>query len=377
MNCKKCGLDLPPGANYCPGCGRKATAERRSRRRGNGQGTILQTAGGRYKAVVTLGYELGPDGKLHRRTRSKTFDKKGDAVAALASLRSEPEKSKAVTFKALYDTWSPKHRAGASTMGNYQAAFKHFSPLWGMQVGDIDVDDLQECLDDCPAGRRTRENMKALVGLMYKYGIPRRLIPGGLNLGPFLVVDGDGAAHRASFTDLEIEKVRRACGIVPGAEEIYCMIYTGFRPSEFLALRARDYMDGALVGGSKTEAGIDRVVTVSPKIRPAIEARMALDGVLFPSPTGTPWKLKTFTERLFYPALEQIGIDNPLVEVGGGVLRHKYTPHSCRHTFATLLKRAAGADKDKLELMGHTSEEMLRYYQDAPLNDLRAITDAI
>ena len=78
-----------------------------------------------------------------------------------------------------------------------------------------------------------------------------------------------------------------------------------------------------------------------------------------------------------YPALEQIGIENPLVEIAGGVLRHKYTPHTCRHTFSTLLKRAAGADKDKLELIGHTSGEMLRYYQDVDIEDLKAITDAL
>ena len=62
---------------------------------------------------------------------------------------------------------------------------------------------------------------------------------------------------------------------------------------------------------------------------------------------------------------------------GGGKFRHKYTPHSCRHTFATLMKRVDGAEKDKLELIGHSSPEMLRYYQDVALDDLRKITDAI
>ena len=41
------------------------------------------------------------------------------------------------------------------------------------------------------------------------------------------------------------------------------------------------------------------------------------------------------------------------------------------------LKRVAGADKDKLELIGHASAEMLRYYQDVSLDDLRKITDAL
>ena len=57
--------------------------------------------------------------------------------------------------------------------------------------------------------------------------------------------------------------------------------------------------------------------------------------------------------------------------------RKAYTPHSCRHTFATLMKRVQGADKDKLELIGHTSTDMLRHYQDVDYQDLRRITDAM
>ena len=41
------------------------------------------------------------------------------------------------------------------------------------------------------------------------------------------------------------------------------------------------------------------------------------------------------------------------------------------------MKRVQGASKDKLELIGHSSEEMLRYYQDVEINDLRKITDAL
>ena len=117
-------------------------------------------------------------------------------------------------------------------------------------------------------------------------------------------------------------------------------------------------------------------MTVSPKIREIIQRRASSGGYLF-SRDGDQWKLRDFTEYAFHPALEEIGIDNPLVEISGGIMRHKYTPHSCRHTFATLLKDASGSDKDKLELIGHTSTEMLRYYQDAPVDSLRKITDQI
>ena len=41
------------------------------------------------------------------------------------------------------------------------------------------------------------------------------------------------------------------------------------------------------------------------------------------------------------------------------------------------MKRVPGADKDKLELMGHTSSEMLRHYQDVSFEDLRRVTDML
>ena len=115
------------------------------------------------------------DGSIRRKTRSKSgFRAKKEALEYLPLLAVTPaqERSRHITCKELYDKWYPTHRAGESTLGCYRAAIKHFRPLWSAQLADIDVDDLQECMDDCPAGKRIRENMKALCGLLYKYAIP-------------------------------------------------------------------------------------------------------------------------------------------------------------------------------------------------------------
>ena len=381
MNCKKCGCELPDNAQFCFICGRAVNYTPTHKKRGNGQGTVIQLQSGKYKAIVTLGYFTDEQGKKRRKTRSRVFEKKKDAISSIPLLLTDPAKSlkKQVTFKELYDKWFPTHRAGCSTMGCYKAAVKYFEPIWGMRINEIDVDDLQECIDDCPHGKRTKENMKALCGLIYKYGIPRHAIPENLNLAQFLTISGESAAHREAFTADQIKAIKNACGKVPHADEIYCMIYTGFRPSEFLALSSENYDKKAqtLTGGAKTDAGKGRVVTISPKIKTIVGNLVASGGFLIKDPSGKQWALKKFTEEAFYPALEAIGIDNPMVEVGGGKLRHKYSPHTCRHTFATLMKRVDGADKDKQALIGHASSEMLRYYQDAPLDDLRKITDRI
>lgn len=136
-----------------------------------------------------------------------------------------------------------------------------------------------------------------------------------------------------------------------------------------------DSKRNCLVGGGKTKAGTNRVVTVSPKIKAFVSDSAASGGYLFPDDNGKQFSLKDFTE-VFYAALDQIGIDNPIVGEGTKK-RHRLTPHSCRHTFATLMKRVPGAAKDKQELIGHASAEMLMYYEDSTLDDKRKITDAI
>ena len=219
--------------------------------------------------------------------------------------------------------------------------------------------------------------MKALCGLLYKYAIPRNLAT--LNMGQYITVHAKDDGRKDALPDEAVAVLEANAGIIPGADYILCQCYLGFRPSELLSLDASNYNreERAFVGGSKTDAGRDRIVTVSPKIQPIVD-RLLKDkvyGPVFCAEDGHKMDLKVY-RAMFYEVLERCGIENPVEEVDG-VKRRKYTPHSCRHTFATMMKRVAGSDKDKLELMGHTSGEMLRHYQDVAFEDLRKITDAL
>lgn len=383
MICKKCKRPIEDDSIYCRFCGRKQIREKVKRQRGNGQGSVYQLENGKWLAVAPTIYYKDDQGNKRKKQRSKTCKTKKEAVAALADLIANPisKKPKRITFKELYDLWLPTHRAGEDTIGCYKAAVKHLRPIWFSQIEDIGVDDIQDCLDTCGRGKRTQQNMKAVVGLVYKYGIPRKYVPDNLNLAPYLVPGGTGAAHRYSFDDDQIEAIKKQIGKTRYAEYVYCLIYLGFRPSEMLTLDVEDYNADKMyfVGGAKTEAGTNRTVTISPKIQEYIKKIAAdrTEGPFFHAISGKAYNLKDFTDYVFYPTLEAAGIENPMVEIGGGVLRHKYTPHSCRHTFATLLKNIPAADKDKLELIGHTSDEMLRYYQDVKVDDLKKITDML
>lgn len=376
MLCRKCKHEIPEGAAYCCSCGCKQEVSARTKSRGNGQGYVFKRENGTWTAMMTVCYELDGDGRKHRRTRSKGgFKTKRDAVAYLPQLKIGPKAIKPMTFQEIYDKWLPTHRADKSTINNYKAAYKWFRPLWYLRFCDIGIDDLQDCIDECPRGRSTIEKMKALAGLLYKFAIPRR--QADINLGEYLIVSGE-RGQKNGLPLWALEKLKDAIGAVPYADYVVAQCYLGFRPSELLALSIKDYDKDsrAFVGGSKTDAGRDRVVTVSPKIQPIID-RLTVgrsDGAVF-GQNGAPMPIKAYREA-FYAALDAIGLDNP-THLVNGVEYHTYTPHSCRHTFATLMKSVQGADKDKLELIGHTSTEMLRHYQDISIEDLRKITDAL
>lgn len=382
-NCRKCKAALPENAKFCHLCGTNQTQEkqRKTRTRGNGTGTAFKRSNGTWTALKTLEWRIDEEGKKHRITASKGgFKTKKEALNYLPHLsaQTKQEKRKAITFKEVYELWEPIHEKSKtkSTMDCYRAAMKKFASLWYEPFGEITVDDLQECMDETP-GKRTQQNMKAVCGLLYKYAIPRNLAT--LNMGQYLVVGGEDGIGKEGLPLDALEKLKKNVGKVDYADYIVAQCYLGFRPSELLELDAANYdrKNKAFTGGAKTEAGRNRIVTVSPKIQSTVDrlTERKVSGPVFCDSDGTAMTIEKYRQH-FYEALEACGIDNPIIEVNG-VNRRKYTPHSCRHTFSTLMKNVQAPDKDKLALIGHTSTEMLRHYQDVDMEGLRRITNAI
>lgn len=339
------------------------------KRRPNGAGTAVKR-GKTYQArVVSYWYYNEAGKKLPHYETKDGFKTRHEAWAYCKVLSNQSGRPQQQTFLQVFTAWEPQYatRVTASTMDCYKAAKKHFLAVHACPMQEITIDQLQACVDKCGQGKRTRENMKALAGLLYKYAIPRQLA--ALNIATYLHTGENDKESRIPFTEDQIEIVKAHLNKVPYADYIYTLIYTGFRPTELLSLKLTDYdsVKKVLVGGIKSEAGKDRSVTVSPKIIPILDARVAAGGkYLFPGDNGKQMKEAYFRTECFYPALDLMGL--------GGL---DLVPYSCRHSFSNFLKNTPGSDTDKAALMGHTNANMTKYYQSADLASLQAITDHI
>lgn len=336
----------------------------KTKSRGNGQGTVFKR-GATWTACVAV---CAPD----RRTKTKGgFATKRDALAALPDLRKQlihggmsPDNS---TFAQIYDRWETRHmeRVSASTMDCYRAAYKWFAPLHKRIFTTITADDLQACVDACPRGAQTHANMKALATLLYKYAGSIRLVDH--NLAQYIYRGGEKAGTHPPFSASEVERISQAAAQgIPYADYVLALIYTGYRPNEFLGLAKSQYdaERKCFIAGFKTEAGRDRIVTISPKIQAIIDKRMRQPNALVFPRLDTMERMtdKWFRDNAFAPLMKTLAIENKV-------------PYSCRHTFANLLKNVTGSDTDKAKLMGHADASMTKYYQSADYDSIRAITD--
>ena len=251
-------------------------------------------------------------------------------------------------------------------MKSAASAYKHFAPIHNYIFASVTTQQMQDCMDACGRGKRTRENMKLLARRLYSYAIGERIV--AVNYAAELYCGNEKKGKRPPFTLEEIAIIDKAEREgVPYADYVLAMIYTGFRPTEFLTLTAASYnpATNALTGGIKTEAGMDRQIPVHPRIQAIVGRAVARGGVLFPDENGNMMDDERFRVRYFQPLMDTLGIKDRV-------------PYSSRHSFANFLKRPEKekiADRDIIALMGHSEKAQTIYYQTADLSTLRQIVE--
>lgn len=343
----------------------------------NGYGSVVNLGKGRrkpYAVRITTGRKKNKNGEYIQTYRYlEYFEKSKDAYAYLArynsgeSVKEHQRLTDAPTMKEVFDKWfdhkqNLKKKPSDSTIRNYQIGFNRFSSLHDQRFSSLRPSDYQ------PIANVLSEKSESTVGMartvlnqMYEWAVKNEIVEKNYCAAVVWEYTDQEEEVHAPFAEEEISILWEKSNLLH-VDKVLMLIYSGLRPSEFLQLETKNInlKEHYMIAGSKTEAGIDRIIPIHDAVYP-FYVRYYNKGMkyLFQNTRGNAMQYANFRANYWYPIMEQLHMDHKL--------------HDPRHTFATL------ADKYKLNdyyvklIMGHAIDDLTkRVYTHVDPQDLLA-----
>lgn len=355
--CIKCKEVLPPGAKFCPACGRSQQPQtRKHRKRANGTGTICKLPGNRRKPWQARknGVSIG------------TYETRAEAQKALERLTDTNVTEKFnMTFADVYERWMAEHRREISDKmrANYELAFKQCQQLHTQPIRRLMRSDFQAAiiaLESEGKAKSTCNKLRTMLHQVCEYAQGEGILTG--NPAADLNTVAQQKSTREIFTDDDIKKLHN-CKL-PAAQIALIMISCGCRPGELFSAPLSNCAKDHIIWGSKTAAGKNRVIPIGSDGVDAYQTMILMATInggtkLIDGYQGRNHTAENFTKREWRELMEAIG-------------REGLTPYSCRHTFITRAIRS-GMDLITLEsIVGHVDKETTKLYTHLKAKDLVA-----
>ena len=350
MICIKCKKEIPDGSIFCNWCGKKQAVEKRkSRRRANSQGSVYKVSGNRRKPYIALlPCKYDKEGNAKRptlgyyETKTEALNALNDAVSANMTDRIN------MTLKNIFDNWKSVHYRDLSKQAAdaYNAAWNYISPFSSKKFKDLRATDIQTCIDDAVSSGKSKatcEKIRSLYSQLCKYAMSQDIIT--QNYAQFVKMPKDEKKEKKPFSNSEI-KTLLSHDNDETAMIILILIFSGMRIGELFDIKKENvYLDDVpprIIGGKKTEAGTNRIIPIHSQILKYIKYFYDKPGkYLISNSQGQRMSENNFRNREYYPYLEDHNIE-------------KKSPHSTRHTFATMLQAEGAKPEDLIRVIGHT-----------------------
>jgi integrase len=360
MICKKCKKEIADESVFCNYCGAKQiTTQRVSKKRGNGQGSVFKLPNGKYKAEVVLYYYV-QDGKVKKKRATREFTRRTDAIAWIPNAK--PAKTEEVmTLKQLYEIFveSKKYaKLSKSQQNKLLYAWNRLQPLHYRNIADLTVDEMQTAIDKAVSTYYPARDMKVMLSHLFTLAIQREKVQ--YNKTEYLELPEFEKAKNEAFTESEMQAFWDDYnGTGPDGKAhpftgyILIMIYAGLRYGELARIeKSKVFLDKRyMIGGIKTEEGIDREIAIADRIMPIVR-EVYMRGRK---------KLLEMNEDNFY---------NQYWETINRVGARELPPQTCRHTFFSRMASAGVAGAVVAKAGGHTNyNTTYKNYINIPLSD--------
>lgn len=293
----------------------------------NGYGGISKLSGKRrnpYRVRITRGWT--DDGK-------QLYDVLGyyhtreQALTALANYNANPYDIAVdnIIFSEVYKKWSEEHFQNIvpSAQRTWKSAYNYCKPLYNMRFKDIRVEHLEGAIKDADVGQNTKQRMKSMFNLMYKWALKHEICDKDYAQLCDSVKKGNPQIIRIPFTYDEINTLWDNLDF-PFVDMILISLYSGWRPQELALIKTENVNleNMTIQGGLKTDAGKNRVVPIHSAIQTLVKARYNPNNeYLFYDKNLDNYPVNTY-ER-YYGRFQKVMTK----------LNMKHMPHDTRHTF--------------------------------------------
>ena len=243
-------------------------------------GTVTKLSGNRRKPFIV---REGLSG--HQKPIGYTTTRE-EGLIMLAKYNNNPWDIEAdkITLQELFDLWLEKRavKLGTSNQLALKSAYKHCLKYSKLKYNQIKSYQMQDTIDSCGKGYATQGAIKNLWGHLDKFAMELDVI--SKCYSDLITSAPIPETTKQIFTDEEVLRLWENRNL-PWVDSVLFFLYTGFRISEMLDLKISniDLQAETMTGGTKTEAGKNRIVPIHSKIRNKVEKRLkqSKSGYLF------------------------------------------------------------------------------------------------
>lgn len=181
-----------------------------------------------------------------------------------------------VTLKELFEKWledQEKRNITYSAKRSQHMAYNRLGSLAEVPINKIKAVHLQKWMDSIDLKPSTKIKLKSTMNMVFEYATQNDIV--SKNYAKFIKIEEKVEKTGAIFTDEEIKTLWKHSD-EPIARMLLILIYTGMRIGEMLGMHKDNiHLDECyMVGGSKTEAGKDRVIPIHQEILPLVKTQL-------------------------------------------------------------------------------------------------------
>lgn len=315
----------------------------------------------KFRVRITVGYKDNGSA-IYQNLGCYATKKEAESVLSNYIVDPRDPKLEEMTFEDIYKKWFEIEAKRNSDQRKYvyNLMFEKCKSLHKMKFSDVRDMTIHSVINDMTYSNR--KEVKSLFSNMSNFALKNDIIKKDYSQFIEIGKNENKKIERKIFSEEEIDILLHSIDKYEIVDMVLILIYTGFRINEILNMKREnvDLENRILKGGSKTEAGKNRIVPIHHKIYPLVLKRYSsgLERPFFCNFENNKSEYKNFNLK-FKKLMKKLGF-------------YSHTIHDCRYTFATRMNDFEANSTSIKTLIGHSSFKMTeKIYTKKSISELR------